>query len=254
MSDRPEKPLGIRAYGSIPHLPGSRRGPADKGLSDQQSRILTEKARDKHDYIVVQEKLDGSCVSVANIKGSIVPLIRAGYNAHTSNYRQHRVFANWVDDNAFRFADLLKDGERCVGEWLWEAHGTIYDLPHEPFVLFDIMVGHERATYDTLIDRCEDFVLPRLLHYGDPISVEFILQTLEPSAHGVIGEVEGAVWRCERKGVVDFLGKYVRPTKVDGKYLESITGEASVVNKINGVPLDEYYRSIVPAPQEKETL
>jgi hypothetical protein len=30
--EKPHKPLGKKAYGSIPHLPGSRRGPADKGL------------------------------------------------------------------------------------------------------------------------------------------------------------------------------------------------------------------------------
>ena len=41
---KPIKPLGKRAYGSIPHLPGSRRGPSDKGLSDQQAAILTDKA------------------------------------------------------------------------------------------------------------------------------------------------------------------------------------------------------------------
>jgi hypothetical protein len=32
-------------------------------------------------------------------------------------------------------------------------------------------------------------------------------------------EIEGVVYRVERKGVVDFLAKYVRPDKVDGKYL-----------------------------------
>ena len=35
--------------------------------------------------------------------------------------------------------------------------------------------------------------------------------------------VEGAVWRCERQGAVDFLGKYVRPDKIDGKYLPELS-------------------------------
>jgi hypothetical protein len=83
---KPEKPLGHRAYGSIPHLPGSRRGPADKGLSEHQARILTEKGRDKHDTIIVQEKLDGSCVGVAKLDGRLVALIRAGFPAAGSNY------------------------------------------------------------------------------------------------------------------------------------------------------------------------
>lgn len=230
---KPPKPLGQRAYDSIPHLPGSRRGPADKGLDEHQARILTEKARDKHDWICVQEKLDGSCVSVAKIKGQIIPLIRAGYMAADSNYEQHHMFNDWALENRRRFLKLLNEGERVCGEWLAQAHGTLYRLPHEPFVVFDIMAnGHERTTILSLCQRCADagFTTPRTLWVGDPISVEDVLKRLEPSGHGAIDGVEGAVWRVERKGVVDFLGKYVRPDKVDGKYLESVTGKEPIWN------------------------
>lgn len=228
----PEKPLRHRAYGSIPHLPGSRRGPADKGLSIQQSRILTEKARDRHDLITVQEKLDGSCVSVAKIDGEIVALIRAGYRATDSHYQQHHEFAAWVEASWSRFDALLEDGERVCGEWLMEAHGTIYDLPHEPFVAFDIMRGHDRIVAAEVARRCAgvDMITPRVIHVGQPISIASVLSMLEPSGHGARNGVEGAVWRCERKGAVDFLGKYVRPDKVDGKYLSGITGQAPVYN------------------------
>lgn len=216
---KPEKPLGQRAYGSIPHLPGSRRGPADKGLSEQQARILTEKARDKHDVITVQEKLDGSNVAVAKLGGVIVALIRAGYRADGSNYSQHHHFARWVEKERSRFDELLAEGERCAGEWLMEAHGTRYKLPHEPFVVFDIMRGNERTLAADVVLRCanQGIVTPRTLHIGGPVSIECVLEELEPSGHGAIDAVEGAVWRVERKGVVDFLGKYVRPDKVEGK-------------------------------------
>lgn len=229
---KPEKPLGQRAYGSIPHLPGSRRGPADKGLSEQQARILTEKCRDKHDIITVQEKLDGSCVSVAKLNGQIIPLIRAGYNARGSNYTQHHAFAGWVEANKARFDSLLSEGERVCGEWLMEAHGTLYKLPHEPFVAFDIMRGHDRTLAATVKERCDavQLVTPRVIHVGTPISIETVLAMLEPSGHGAQDGVEGAVWRVERKGVVDFLGKYVRPEKVDGKYLENVSGNAPIYN------------------------
>jgi hypothetical protein len=223
-----EKPLGHRAYGSIPHLPGSRRGPSDKGLSEQQARILTEKARDKHDLITVQEKLDGSNVAVANIDGEIVPLIRAGYRAESSNFRQHHCFAKWAMERRERFAELLKPGERVCGEWLMEAHGTIYALHHGPFVAFDILTGTARALASNVASRCgaAGIVTPRVIHVGGPISIESILAVLEPSGHGAQEAVEGAVWRVERKGVVDFLGKYVRPEKVDGKYLNGVGGIA----------------------------
>ena len=55
------KTLGRKAYGSIGHLPNSRVGPKDHHVHEGQARICTVKARDKHDRVIVQEKLDGSC-------------------------------------------------------------------------------------------------------------------------------------------------------------------------------------------------
>ena len=57
---RPDKPLGIKAYGSIGHLPNSRLGPGDHAVNEGQARICTEAPRDKYDTITVQEKLDGA--------------------------------------------------------------------------------------------------------------------------------------------------------------------------------------------------
>jgi hypothetical protein len=48
------------------------------------------------------------------------------------------------------------------------------------------------------------------------------LDQIQISGHGAIDPVEGVVYRCERKGKVDFLGKYVRPEKTDGYYLPGI--------------------------------
>jgi len=227
---KPIKPLGIKAYGSIPHLPGSRRGPGDKGLSEDQARICTSKARDKHDLIIVQEKLDGSCVAVAQINGEIVPLIRAGYKAAEADYAQHHHFAKWVKKHKFCFLDLLGEGERCVGEWLLQAHGTKYELKHEPFVAFDIMRGHDRCLSSDLYWRCREVGIPTpaLLHMGGPLSIDQALTLLDLGHHG--GEPEGAVWRVERHFKVDFLGKYVKPSKVDGCFLESVTGKGPVWN------------------------
>lgn len=239
-TSKPIKPLGSKAYGSIPHLPGSRRGQADHGLSESQARILTDKARDKHDQIIVQEKLDGSCVSVAKINGEIIALIRAGYPASGSNYKQHHHFADWVKKHESRFVSLLSEGERCVGEWLMEAHGTRYGLIHEPFVLFDILQGQRRSNAATVKFRADDheFITPVILNHGNelgaggaPMSVEDAMKALgDYGFHGAIDFAEGAVWRCERKGEVDFLGKYVRPEKIDGRYLENISGKPPIFN------------------------
>ena len=71
-----EKPLGHKSYGSIPHLVGSRRGPRDYGVNEGQQRICCERARDKYDEIIVQEKLDGANVGIALKEGQIL-----GFNA-----------------------------------------------------------------------------------------------------------------------------------------------------------------------------
>lgn len=226
-----KKPLGRKAYGSIPHLPQSRMGPADKACHEGQARIATEKARDKRDRIIVQEKLDGSCCAVANIDGEVVPLQRAGYHADTSPFEQHHLFARWVERRRNLFLDLLRPGERIVGEWLAQAHSTRYDLRHEPFVVFDLMVGTERATYDEVVDRV-GVRLPRPAVAGfGATSVEDALVELGLyGMHGATDPIEGAVWRVERDGRVDFLVKYVHPDKQDGVFLPEVSGGEAVWN------------------------
>jgi hypothetical protein len=235
---RSDKPLGIKAYGSICHLPGSRLGPGDHKLNEGQAKILTVKGRDKHDVILVQEKLDGSNVAVARVNGELIPLGRSGYRAISSPYDQHKLFAAWVYERLARF-EFLAEGERLCGEWLALAHGTRYALPHEPFVAFDLMRGAERANYDEFTARVATagFAIPHLISRGPAMSIAEAMKALEGEPgnrrngfHGAIDPVEGAVWRVERKGVVDFLGKYVRPEKVDGCFLCELTGKEPVWN------------------------
>lgn len=236
MSPKPEKPLGYKAYGSIPHLPGSRRGPADKGLSESHAAILTTKTRDKHDLIIVEEKLDGSCVSVANIGGQIIPLIRAGYAAKDSRYGLHHDFYEWVMSDATSFLDVLAPGDRMVGEWLGTAHGTRYVLRHEPFVVFDVICGKDRLSVENRnrVVANAGLPVPHLLHCAHaPFSIENAMSALgEFGHHGAQDPCEGAVWRCERRGQFDFVGKYVRHGKVDGCYLPEKSGRDAIFNFI----------------------
>lgn len=232
------KPIGGKSYGSIPHLPGSRVGPMDYHIHEGQAKIATEKVRDKHDMVIVQEKLDGSNVGVANVNGEILAITRAGYLAITSKYEQHILFDRWVKLNEKRF-DLLKEGERICGEWLVQAHGTKYDLTHEPFVAFDIISNNHRIVYNELIHRLNDrFILPNLLG-NEPMSIDIILDligaTNKPyiNRHGALDGIEGAVWRVERMGRVDFLTKFVRPDKIDGKYLPEFNGTGEIIWNIN---------------------
>jgi hypothetical protein len=218
------KPLGCKAYGSIPHLPGSRLGPGDHHCELGQARIATEKTRDKHDFVIVQEKLDGSCCAVAKLNGQIIPLTRAGYHVKDSQYCSHYLFGQYVYLKENVFQKLLNEGERIVGEWLYQAHGTVYNMPHEPFVVFDIFRDNKRVNFDEFSERTYGkFQRPKVLYAGHACSIEYIMNTVFGvhinGFHGAVDGPEGAIWRVERKGEVDFLVKYVRHDKIDGKYL-----------------------------------
>ncbi len=236
------KPLGRKSYGSIGHLPGSRTGPADHHMNGGQVAILTIKTRDAKDRVIVQEKLDGSNVGIARIGNEIVALGRAGFTAESSPHEQHRMFARWVEKNKARFLAVLKDGERFCGEWLAMAHGTRYDLPHEPFVVFDLMTGDQRALFEELEVRAKhiDLILPALLASGHrAFSIDLVMGLLgERGHHGALEECEGAVWRVERNGRVDFLAKYVRAGKVDGKYFEEAGQGICVWNRFKEAALE----------------
>lgn len=232
MQVRARKPLGAKAYGSIPHLPGSRLGEGDHHCQEGQARIATERVRDKHDLVTVTVKLDGSCMAVARVEGQLLALGRAGYLAASSPFEQHHLFADWVDCNRSRF-DALAEGERVVGEWLAQAHGTRYALWHEPFCPFDLMVGQRRMPYEQLQRFAEsaELVTPALLRGPGPaVSIDEALPELDVARHGEIDAVEGAVWRVERRGEFDFMVKFVRHDKVDGLFRPESTGSGEVWN------------------------
>jgi len=240
-TDNDRKPLGIKNYGSIPHLPNSRIGPGDHSCSEGQARIATQKTRDQFDRVIIQEKLDGSNVGIARIGESVIAITRAGYLAHTSPYKQHHVFGEWVSDNAERFLNVLEDGERLVGEWLLQAHGTRYYLTREPFVAFDIMRGDRRLVFSDFHDRIGmSFNIPASAIYQSAVSIhDAEIFYGQYGFYGAADPIEGYVWRVERNEVVgkgkrewrvDFLVKYVKPDKVDGKYLPEISVNPPVYN------------------------
>ncbi len=225
-------------------------GTGDHSITPGQARIATEKTRDIYDHVIVTEKLDGANVGIARINNQIVSLSRAGYPAISSPYIQHRYFAVWVMHRTDLFLDILEDGERIVGEWLAQAHGTRYKLEgypnsannRSPFVAFDLMRGHERALYDEFIDRIKGHLFSTpLLHRGGAFSIRNAMALLGKCGfYGAMDQVEGAVWRVEREwptgkkrvreARVDFLAKYVHHDKVAGRYWSEMSGEKDIWN------------------------
>nr|WP_250807108.1 RNA ligase family protein [Neorhizobium tomejilense] len=244
--EKPAKPLGFKAYGSTPHLVGSRVGPGDYSLTAEQSALfLGERHRmaDRHrkmDRIIVTEKIDGSCVSVARQDGKILALQRAGYLAATSPYALHHTFDRWVSARASLFMDLLDDDERLVGEWLHTAMGTRFEIadPDDLLAGFAMFGGRRRLPYDEFAQRTGRLGLRRahLLSDGDGISIDRALELLgESGHHGALDGAEGAVWVMETNGEFNAIAKFVKADKVDGKYMGGITGGGDVVNYV-GLP------------------
>ena len=216
------KPLNKKNYGSIPHLLGSKLGGTDKYIHEGQHKILTEKTRDKHDFVIVTEKYDGSNVGIARINGKILALTRSSYLAETSPYKQHHVFAKWVAKNKKRFK-FIRDGERLVGEWLLQVHSLKYDILDEPLVLFDYFdINNKRYSYrEFALTFMNDFQLPRIIHCDySAISIEKAMDILSHSDCRIMTDSpEGVVYRIERKREeFDFMAKYVRPDFEPGKY------------------------------------
>lgn len=226
----------MRLYGSIPHLPGSRAA-ADKTVSPAQAgRCLDGSVARDDEIVVVQEKLDGSCVGIVREDGKLVARGREGRLAAESLNDARRMFAAWVAENEARLDDVVREGEALVGEWLALAHGTRYELTHELFVPFDIVRGpaRERATTAELAERiaATGLVMPATVHRGPPIAIDAACMLLgEHGRHGAIDPPEGLVYRVEKAGRVVLVAKWVRPDKVDGSYLPENSGKDALYHR-----------------------
>ncbi len=225
----PTKPLNAKAYGSIGHLPNSRLGLGDWHVHEGQARICTAKPR-KGDRVIVTEKLDGACMAVANVDGEIVALTRSGYRASDGIYRHLRAFHLWVEYNRSKF-NALRPGERICGEWLVMAHGTMFNPRHPyfaPFIAFDLIRGKDRVLRDEFRAFVEANGIAEAMVLSDgPVGYSVEQADINLGACGYHGaeKAEGAVWRVERENSVDFLAKYVRADKQDGRYFAQNTGE-----------------------------
>lgn len=223
-----QKILNGKAFGSIPHMIGSRRGPGDHGINEGMESLLVNDDRLNTSRIIVTEKLDGSCVCVGRFDGRLHYLTRSGWPTSTSKYILHHEFERWARKQNF---DFLKEGERIIGEWLGTAHGTIYRELDNPFYIFDMFHSDQRLPYEYTINTVihSDLLYVPIVHEGKQIKVSTALNTLGNDGFLNADLSEGLVYRYEREttrsgAVRDYpiiiLAKYVRPEKEPGKYLD----------------------------------
>lgn len=231
------KPLNRKNYGSIPHLSNSKLGEGDYYISEGQERIITIKKRDKHDIIYAYEKYDGSNVGIGKLNNQIFALTRAGYEAKSSPFALHHYFSDWVYKNEHIFIEMLAEGERITGEWLLQAHGLKYKIYGEPIIFFDYFTAkNERLLqkdFKQIINKY-GLKMPRLLHDGNPITVDKLLPILNNKTKDIESEdnPEGIVFRVERKDKVDFLAKWVRLDFPTGKYCINVDDKDLIWNEI----------------------
>jgi hypothetical protein len=223
-----------QAYYKINHIPTSRLGPSERCITEKQYEMLTTQAYLANEIVIVQEKLDGSCVCAFRQDNKIYALGRAGDLVNNSQNESRRLWGNWVEANQQRFLAILQEGERLCGEWLAMVHGTHYQLSHEPFVAFDLFdAKNQPLNYNAFIERIKisDFTSPFLIHHGKVCSLERALNILGNGHHGtVIDKPEGLIWRLERNNQLIFKAKYIFPDKVDGCYLTEKTGKPEIWN------------------------
>ncbi|MEM6398414.1 MAG: RNA ligase family protein [Bacteroidota bacterium] len=249
---KPAKIIDGKNYGSIPHLPGSKKDQHDKYLHDGQVRILENGGRDKHDKIYLSVKLDGTNVGVLKKGGELVALQRKGYACIDSPYQQHQAFATWVKEprNTIRLNRLLDEGERLVGEWLWQASGIQYTFAHaniDPFVAFDqFKADGERYQWEELLLNCQ------MAGIQVPVNVKLNSFSVDKDADDSLDRFrswcnpfipfpagtrhEGVVVRLERKSKLDFMAKWVRSDFVPGRFLPGIglpEDSSIVINNYN---------------------
>lgn len=227
------KPIGRKNYGSIPHLSNSKLGEKDYFITEGQERILTSKTRDKNDVVFVFEKYDGSNVGIAKKHGNIFALTRSGYQAITSPYSQHHKFHEWVEKRINFFDSILDEGERIVGEWLFRTHGIRYEIQGSPIVFFDWFDSNNKRYPFSKLESV-NIHKPRLLHKGNAISVDSLIQKLNERTPNFksIENPEGMVYRVERNDKVDFLAKWVRTDFETGKYLIGVEDSELKENKL----------------------
>ena len=224
------KVLPYKTYNRIGHFSKSRLGDGDHYIDQKTEDICLKQIVDPLTLIIVQEKLDGSNVCVLNTGDEIVALSRSGYRCDTSNLEQHRAFAQWVRFREERFTKLLPfEGNRVVGEWLLQAHGTKYNIcdSEDLFVPFDWFMRIDdnqelRVNYHLFLNKVLPlgFRTPHLFHVGGACSINRTEKMAKYYDFPIINQdsIEGFIYRIEVNGEFKNIVKYVRPNKIDGKY------------------------------------
>lgn len=195
-----------------PHLPGSNVVDTDRSLTSEEVAALCRDCE-----IVIQEKLDGTCVGVfLGEDKSAVLLKRGGIIGHREK-DQYNVFRTWVQQRAEPLHEALAKRHVLFGEFLWQTHGLFYDRLPDFFIGYDLL---ERASEAFLVSSAVRqklqnvvSVVPELwrgtMRTPEQLSGKIKEVATLPSAFG--DRAEGVYVRFERDDQLMARAKYRNP-------------------------------------------
>jgi ATP-dependent RNA circularization protein (DNA/RNA ligase family) len=222
---KPTKVLDYKTYNSIGHLSGSRLGASDSKIDAKTEKCLTVMLPEHMKcFLYIEEKMDGTNVCVVRLHGELRVLSRSGYDCKESPQKQHQMFYRWVMANKEKFNKLLTNNhDRVVGEWLAQAHGTIYNGLSNPFQVFDLY--HEKRQLPVslrtkLVEQAGLVNVPIVLAGLTAVPIDVALSCVNKNAEGVVYRLE----KMKKNATVMentpwIIAKVVRMEKEDGKYL-----------------------------------
>jgi atypical dual specificity phosphatase len=191
----------------------------------------------------VEEKVDGSACGMSMLDDQ--PLIRnrnhilnkAYSKVKNSSKAQFSSVWNWWYENRKAFNLLLESGPYSVyGEWMYMAHGMIYDNLPSMFIAYDIWDFEERHFIDPKKTRevltfC-GFAESPILHYCRVESFEQLEKlTKATSVFDSLKQREGCYLKVTDGKKVTARFKMVGEDFVQGKYLDR---NKITRNNING--------------------
>ncbi len=117
-----------------PHLPGSNVVDTDRSLTFEEVAVL---CRDFE--VVIQEKLDGTCVGLFFDETDKPVLLKRGGEIGNRERDQYNLFRTWVQQRADALRETLAKRHVLFGEFLWQTHGLFYDRLPDFFVGYDLL-------------------------------------------------------------------------------------------------------------------
>lgn len=181
----------------------------DRSLTSEEVAVLCRDCE-----VVIQEKLDGTCVGLFFDEADTPVLLKRGGIIGHREKDQYNVFRSWVQLRAEPLHEALAKRHALFGEFLWQTHGLFYDRLPDLFVGYDLLDRTSGAFLpSSAVKRKLTGVVERVpeLWRGTVRTTERLSRKIEelatlPSAFG--DRAEGVYVRFERDDQLVARAKY----------------------------------------------